>query len=299
LTANTVSWAAWQQFLHGLVTRGLSGVQLVTSDAHRGLKTAIATILQGAGWQRCRRPLRTQRPCARAEECPVARGGNDPYRVCATRRGECAGTMATGGRWLSPPLPATGNIARRGRSGSVGLHSVSRRSLTASVEQQSARAAEQGGEAACRCGRYLPQRGCSTPARGGGAGGTARRVASEPMRLQCRVAGNRPRADRTRRVACHAMIRLFDLSMEPHRPFYTLDGTPTSDGGKDSSGRRGSDILFLVGVIRRTGGCVVMLARYFCPPKPYYCYRPAQDEESVRLVMRSKSFRLFVTSVSL
>ena len=44
----------WQQFLHGLVTRGLSGVQLVTSDAHRGLKTAIATILQGAGWQRCR-----------------------------------------------------------------------------------------------------------------------------------------------------------------------------------------------------------------------------------------------------
>jgi len=36
------------------VTRGLSGVQLVTSDAHRGLKTAIATILQGAGWQRCR-----------------------------------------------------------------------------------------------------------------------------------------------------------------------------------------------------------------------------------------------------
>jgi len=54
LTANTVSWAAWQQFLHGLVTRGLSGVQLVTSDAHRGLKTAIATILQGAGWQRCR-----------------------------------------------------------------------------------------------------------------------------------------------------------------------------------------------------------------------------------------------------
>jgi len=95
------------------------------------------------------------------------------------------------------------------------------------------------------------------------------------------------------------MIRLFDLSMEPHRPFYTLDGTPTSDGGKDSSGRRGSDILFLVGVIRRTGGCVVMLARYFCPPKPYYCYRPAQDEESVRLVMRSKSFRLFVTSVSL
>ncbi len=47
-------WAAWQQFLHGLVACGLTGVQLVTSDAHRGLKAAIAAVLQGAGWQRCR-----------------------------------------------------------------------------------------------------------------------------------------------------------------------------------------------------------------------------------------------------
>ncbi len=44
----------WQQFLRGLVARGLSGVRLVTSDAHRGLKAAIAAVLHGAGWQRCR-----------------------------------------------------------------------------------------------------------------------------------------------------------------------------------------------------------------------------------------------------
>ncbi len=44
----------WQQFLRGLVARGLSGVRLVTSDAHRGLQGAIAAVLQGAGWQRCR-----------------------------------------------------------------------------------------------------------------------------------------------------------------------------------------------------------------------------------------------------
>src|SRR5437870_6868986 len=31
-----------------------SGVQLVTSDAHGGLKAAIAAVLQGASWQRCR-----------------------------------------------------------------------------------------------------------------------------------------------------------------------------------------------------------------------------------------------------
>lgn len=44
----------WRQFLRALVARGLTGVRLVTSDAHRGLKAAIATELQGAGWQRCR-----------------------------------------------------------------------------------------------------------------------------------------------------------------------------------------------------------------------------------------------------
>lgn len=46
--------AFWQQFLRGLVERGLTGVQLVTSDAHAGLKRALATILHGASWQRCR-----------------------------------------------------------------------------------------------------------------------------------------------------------------------------------------------------------------------------------------------------
>ena len=44
----------WLQFLRGLKARGLGGVQLVVSDAHQGLKDAIATVLAGACWQRCR-----------------------------------------------------------------------------------------------------------------------------------------------------------------------------------------------------------------------------------------------------
>ena len=44
----------WTEFLRDLRDRGLHGVQLVISDAHRGLTAAIATILQGAAWQRCR-----------------------------------------------------------------------------------------------------------------------------------------------------------------------------------------------------------------------------------------------------
>ncbi|QYJ14276.1 IS256 family transposase ISCth5 [Rubrobacter xylanophilus DSM 9941] len=46
--------AFWLSFLRSLVARGLSGVRLVTSDAHQGLKGAIEAVLQGAGWQRCR-----------------------------------------------------------------------------------------------------------------------------------------------------------------------------------------------------------------------------------------------------
>ena len=46
--------AFWLTFLRSLVARGLSGVQLVTSDAHQGLKEAIATVFAGASWQRCR-----------------------------------------------------------------------------------------------------------------------------------------------------------------------------------------------------------------------------------------------------
>ncbi|HLZ25599.1 MAG TPA: IS256 family transposase [Ktedonobacterales bacterium] len=46
--------AFWLAFLRGLVARGLSGVQLVVSDAHEGLKAAIAAVLYGASWQRCR-----------------------------------------------------------------------------------------------------------------------------------------------------------------------------------------------------------------------------------------------------
>ena len=46
--------AFWLTFLRGLVARGLSGVQLAVSDAHEGLKAAIAAVLTGASWQRCR-----------------------------------------------------------------------------------------------------------------------------------------------------------------------------------------------------------------------------------------------------
>jgi putative transposase len=44
----------WREFLQSLVARGLRGVQLVTSDAHGGLKQALAEVFLGPAWQRCR-----------------------------------------------------------------------------------------------------------------------------------------------------------------------------------------------------------------------------------------------------
>ena len=46
--------AFWTAFLRSLKARGLHGVQLVISDAHEGLKTAIGAVFGGATWQRCR-----------------------------------------------------------------------------------------------------------------------------------------------------------------------------------------------------------------------------------------------------
>ena len=46
--------AFWLAFLRSLSARGLSGVDLVVSDAHQGLRDAIATVFGGASWQRCR-----------------------------------------------------------------------------------------------------------------------------------------------------------------------------------------------------------------------------------------------------
>lgn len=46
--------AGWLGFFRDLTARGLSGIRLVTSDAHRGLVDAIGATLPGASWQRCR-----------------------------------------------------------------------------------------------------------------------------------------------------------------------------------------------------------------------------------------------------
>jgi transposase-like protein len=43
----------WRAFLKSLLDRGLSGIELVTSDAHQGVKAACRAVFGGVPWQRC------------------------------------------------------------------------------------------------------------------------------------------------------------------------------------------------------------------------------------------------------
>jgi putative transposase len=51
--ADTESEATYQEMFRSLKSRGLSSVELVVSDDHKGLKAAITRHFQGASWQRC------------------------------------------------------------------------------------------------------------------------------------------------------------------------------------------------------------------------------------------------------
>lgn len=48
------SEATWSELFSGLKRRGLRGVELVVSDAHGGIRAALARQFQGVAWQRCR-----------------------------------------------------------------------------------------------------------------------------------------------------------------------------------------------------------------------------------------------------
>ena len=57
------SYDSWLGFLRRIRGRGVHGVQLVTSDAHKGLVGAIEEVFQGASWQRC--AVHLMRDCMR------------------------------------------------------------------------------------------------------------------------------------------------------------------------------------------------------------------------------------------
>ncbi|MGV6992393.1 IS256 family transposase, partial [Gordonia amicalis] len=66
------SFEFWREFLASLKARGLSGVHLVISDAHAGLKAAVAQQFTGSSWQRCRvHFMRNLHGAVSAKQAPV------------------------------------------------------------------------------------------------------------------------------------------------------------------------------------------------------------------------------------
>jgi len=92
--------AFWRSFLRSLVDRGLVGVQQVVSEAHAGLKKAIAQVL-GCRWQRCSvHFLREALGHARREQQPMLAALLRP--IFTADDGDAARSGYS--RSLSPPL---------------------------------------------------------------------------------------------------------------------------------------------------------------------------------------------------
>ena len=149
--------AFWLAFLRSVADRGLSGVELVTSDAHRGLREAIATVFAGASWQRCRTHFMTNLLTRVPRRAQPWGGHHGTHRLPATFPRGGARPSRQGNRSTRRPVPSGRLSTGRGWSGHPGLHRLPCGSLEAGVVQQSPGAPEQGDTAPDRCGGYLSQ----------------------------------------------------------------------------------------------------------------------------------------------
>jgi transposase-like protein len=148
----------WTEFLRKLARRGLRGVKLVISDAHEGLKAAIAKVLH-ASWQRCRvHFMRTL----------LAHAGKQGRRVVAAFVGtvfaqEDAETARIQWRQvadqLRPKLPKLAALMERGRNRCPGLYELPKRPSAQDPFDKPARTAQWRDQAPHRGRRHLPQRG--------------------------------------------------------------------------------------------------------------------------------------------
>jgi putative transposase len=179
--------AAWLAFRRSLVARGLSGVRLVSSDAHPGLVDAIAATLPGAAWQRCRthfmRNLLTRVP--KSAQSFVA------TMVRTIFAQPDAATIHEQHRRIVDQLearfPEAAALLDEATMDLLALSRVSEGALAPGMEQQLARAAQQGDPPPHRCRRHL-----SRPSRGHSAGRcrprrTARRMGRRPPLHERRV----------------------------------------------------------------------------------------------------------------
>jgi len=147
----------WTEFLRKLRRRGLRGVKLVVSDAHEGIKAAVAKLMN-ATWQRCR--VHTMRNA-------LAHAGKSSRRVVsafmATAFAQDSAEAAKA-QWrrvadqLRSKLPKLAALHGRGRERRARLHGLSRRSLAEDPLHQRPRTAQRRDQTTHRRRRHLSQR---------------------------------------------------------------------------------------------------------------------------------------------
>ena len=145
--------AFWTAFLRSLKARGLAGVQLVISDAHTGLKAAIAAVMAGAGWQRCRvhflRNVLARVPKGSAEMVAAAIRTIFAQPTAA----EVIDQVDKVAAMLQPKFPAVAGDAGRRPRGPDRLRRLPGRALAQDLEHQPAGAGQQGDQAPDQRGR--------------------------------------------------------------------------------------------------------------------------------------------------
>jgi putative transposase len=145
----------WSSFLKSLARRGLRGIKLVISDAHEGLKAAIRRVF-GATWERCRVHLDAQRSGLCGQN-PAEHGGGAAPGLSAARSGPGQRHAAPCRRPIAAEMAEARRLHRRQRDRRAVLPGFPRATPQQITQYQPARAAQQGGQAARRCRRHLPQ----------------------------------------------------------------------------------------------------------------------------------------------
>ena len=143
--------AFWLAFLRSLTARGLSRVELVTSDAHQGLKNAIAAVFAGASWQRCRTHFMANLLTRVPKRAQPGVATQDLLAWSAPSTSNCLPPRSTANwtEWWNnsgSPLPRWPSCWRMPRR-HPGLHGLPSGPLAEAVVQQPAGTAEPGDKA--------------------------------------------------------------------------------------------------------------------------------------------------------